>query len=79
LINEENDLNITRQSVYLYEREACRANLVKKRTRIMGNNKKKTRNKPKWVYHYDKEYVKINKEVYVRLSLIDAHTRINNQ
>jgi len=45
----------------------------------MGNNKKKTRNKPKWVYHYDKEYVKINKEVYVRLSLIDAHTRINNQ
>ena len=38
LINEENKLNITRQSVYLYEREACRVNLVKKRTRIMENN-----------------------------------------
>lgn len=30
LINEQNNLNITRQSVYLYEHEACRVNLVKK-------------------------------------------------
>lgn len=39
LINEKNNINITRQSVYLYEREACRVNLVKKRTRTMENNK----------------------------------------
>ena len=39
LINEKNNLNITRQSVYLYEREACRVNLAKKRTRTMENNK----------------------------------------
>lgn len=30
LINAKNDLNISRQSVYLYEREACKVNLVKK-------------------------------------------------
>ena len=47
IINEKNDLNIWRQSVYLYEREACRINLVKKRARIMENNKK-TRNNSKW-------------------------------
>ena len=47
LINEKNDLNITRQSVYLYEREACRTNLAKKRTRTMENNKQ-TRNKTQW-------------------------------
>ena len=48
LINEENDLNITRQSVYLYEREACRANLVKKKEQELWETIKKTRNKPKW-------------------------------
>lgn len=75
LINEKNNLNITRQSAYLYEREACRVNLAKKEQKLW-----KTINtlgiKPSGKYHYDEEYIKINKEVYVRLSLIDAHTRI---
>jgi len=75
LINEKNNLNIARQSVYLYEREACRVNLAKKEQKLW-----KTINtlgiKPSGKYHYDEEYIKINKEVYVRLSLIDAHTRI---
>ena len=75
LINEENKLNITRQSVYLYEREACRVNLVKKEQELWKTIKKLEIN-PSGVYHYDEEYIKINKEVYVRLSLIDAHTRI---
>ena len=44
---QKNDLNISRQSVYLYEREACKVNLVKKRAKIMENNKK-TRNNSKW-------------------------------
>ena len=75
LINEKNNLNITRQSVYLYEREACRVNLVKKEQELWKTINK-LEIKPSGKYHYDEEYIKINKEVYVRLSLIDAHTRI---
>ena len=75
LINEENDLNITRQSTYLYERKACRTNLAKKEQELWKTIKKLDI-KPSGKYHYDEEYIKINKEVYVRLSLIDAHTRI---
>lgn len=75
LINEKNDLNITRQSVYLYEREACKINLVKKEQELWKTINK-LEIKPSGKYHYDEEYIKINKEVYVRLSLIDAHTRI---
>ena len=75
LINEKNDLNITRQSVYLYEREACRTNLAKKEQKLWKTINK-LEIKPSGKYNYDEEYIKINKEVYVRLSLIDAHTRI---
>ena len=71
----KNDLNITRQSVYLYEREVYRTNLVKKEQELW-NTIKKLEIKSCGKYHYDEEYIKINKEVYVRLSLIDAHTRI---
>ena len=75
LINEKNNLNITRQSVYLYEREACMINLAKKEQKIWKTINK-LEIKPSGKYNYDEEYIKINKEVYVRLSLIDAHTRI---
>ena len=75
LINEENDLNITRQSMYLYERKACRTNLSKKEQELWKTIEKLDI-KPSGKYHYDEKYIKINKEVYVRLSLIDAHTRI---
>ena len=75
LINAKNDLNITRQSVYLYEREACRINLVKKEQELWKIIKK-LEITVSGIYHYDEEYIKVNKEVYVRLSLIDAHTRI---
>ena len=75
LINEKNNLNITRQSVYLYEREACMINLAKKEQKIWKTINK-LEIKPSGKYNYDEKYIKINKEVYVRLSLIDAHTRI---
>ena len=31
---------------------------------------------PSGYYNYDEEFIKINKEIYVRLTLIDAHTRM---
>ena len=75
LINADNDLNISKQSVYLYERESYSCFLAKKEQELLEKIKKLDI-KASGYYHYDEEYIKINKEVYVRLSLIDAHTRI---
>ena len=52
LINAKNDLNITRQSVYLYEREACRINLVKKEQELWKIIKK-LEITVSGIYHYD--------------------------
>ena len=37
--------------------------------------------KPSGFYSYDEEFIKISKEIYVRMIIIDAHTRliINDQ
>ena len=37
--------------------------------------------KPSEFYNYDEEFIKISKEIYVRMTIIDAHTRliINDQ
>ena len=37
--------------------------------------------KPSGFYNYDEEFIKISKEIYVRMTIIDAHTRliINDQ
>ena len=75
LINEDNDLNISKQSVYLYERESCSCFLAKKEQKLLEKIKK-LNIKASGYYHYDEEYIKINKEFYVRLSIIDAHTCI---
>ena len=68
-------LKLHDKAFYLYEREACRVNLAKKEQELWKTINK-LEIKPSGKYHYDEEYIKINKEVYVRLSLIDAHTRI---
>ena len=42
---------------------------------------KKLNIKPSGFYNYDEEFIKISKEIYVRMTIIDAHTRliINDQ
>ena len=75
LINEDKKLDISRQSVYNYERESC-ITVLPQREAKLWKKIKKLEIKASGYYHYDEEYIKINNEVYVRLSLIDAHTRI---
>ena len=75
LVNEDKKLNISRQSIYNYERESCRLFLAQREAELWKQIEK-LEIKSSGYYHYDEEYIKINKEVYVRLSLIDAHTRI---
>ena len=42
---------------------------------------KKLNIKPSGFYNYDEEFIKISNEIYVRMTIIDTHTRltINNQ
>ena len=75
IINEKNNTQISRQSMYLYEREACSV-ILPKREEELWNKIKKLGIEASGYYHYDEEYIKINKEVYVRLSIIDAHTSL---
>ena len=37
---------------------------------------KKLNIKPSGFYNYDEEFIKISKEIYVRMTIIDAHTRL---
>ena len=69
LVNEDKKLNISRQSIYNYERESCRLFLAQREAELWKQIEK-LEIKSSGYYHYDEEYIKINKEVYVRLSLI---------
>ena len=73
LLNEEKNINISKQSIYNYERISCKIFLAQKEAELWKEIEK-LQIKASGYYHYDEEYLKINKEVYVRLSLIDAHT-----
>ena len=75
LINTRNELNISKQSVYLYEKRSCSIFLAKREAELWAKIEK-LGIKASGYYHYDEEYIKISGKVYVRLSLIDAHTRI---
>ena len=61
IINVENDTDISRQSVYMYEKQMTPLYIFYKEKKLMKEIK---------------EFIKINKEIYVRLKLIDAHTRM---
>lgn len=75
LINEDKNLNISRQSMYNYEREQCITCLPLKE-QALWDEINRLKIKASGYYHYDEEFIKINGDVYVRLSLIDAHTYI---
>lgn len=75
IINLENDINISRQSIYLTEKTITPLYLIDKEKTLMKEIKKLNIT-PSGYYNYDEEFIKINKEIYVRLTLIDAHTRM---
>ena len=75
LVNEQFDINISRQSVYLSENELSPQYIYNKEQKIL-NQIKKLEIKPSGYYNYDKEFIKISDKIYVRLALIDAHTKM---
>ena len=75
IINYENDINISRQSVYLSEKEMTPLYIIEKEKKLISEIKKLNIISSGY-YNYDEEFIKINKEIYVRLTLIDAHTRM---
>ena len=75
LLNETEKINITRQTVFNHQRIALKTFLPSEEAKIWDAILKLDI-KFSGYYHYDEEFIKINKEVYVRLSLIDAQTMI---
>lgn len=75
IVNEQFNLNISRQSIYLHENELSPQYIYNKEQEILKEIKK-LNIKPSSYYSYDEEYIKINKKIYVRLALIDVHTKM---
>ena len=74
-MNETEKINITRQTVFNHQRNALKTFLTVEEAKIWDTIMKLDI-KFSGYYHYDEEFIKINKEVYARLSLIDSHNRI---
>ena len=75
LVNKQFDLNISRQSIYLHENELSPQYIYNKEQKIL-NQIKKLEIKPSGYYNYDEEFIKISNKIYVRLALIDVHTKM---
>ena len=75
IVNEQFNLNISRQSIYLHEKELSPQYIYNKEQEILKEIEK-LNIKPSGYYSYDEEFIKINKKIYVRLALIDVHTII---
>ena len=75
IINLENDINISRQTIYHAEKVLTPLYIINKEKELMKEIKK-LKIIASGYYNYDEEFIKINTEIYVRLTLIDAHTRL---
>ena len=74
------DVKMSRQTSYISQSSLIDQYLDKEEN---GINKliQELNIKPSGFYNYDEEFIKISKEIYVRMTIIDAHTRliINDQ
>lgn len=75
MVNEQFDINISRQSIYLHEKELSPQYIYNKEQKILKQIEK-LNIKPSGYYSYDEEFIKISNKIYVRLALIDVHTKM---
>ena len=75
MVNEQFGIKISRQSIYLHEKELSPQYIYNKEQEILKQIEK-LNIKHSGYYSYDEEYIKINKNIYVRLALIDVHTKM---
>ena len=75
IVNEQFGINISRQSIYLHEKELSPQYIFNKEQEIFKQIKL-LNIKPSGDYNYDEEFIKISNKIYVRLALIDAHTKM---
>ena len=74
IVNEQFDINISRQSIYLYEKELSPQYIYNKEQEILKQIEK-LNIRPSGYYSYDYEFIKISSKIYVRLALIDFHSK----
>ena len=75
IINLHFGTEISRQTIFNSQNSLIDELLRQKEKRIF-NDLKKLKIKPSGIYCYDEEYIKINKQVYVRMTIIDHKTKI---
>ena len=75
MVNEQFDINISRQSIYLHEKELSPQYIYNKEQEILKQIEK-LNIKSSGYYSYDEEFIKISSKIYVRLALIDVHTKM---
>ena len=75
MVNEQFNLNISRKSIYLHEKELSPQYIYNKEQKILKEIEK-LNIQPSGYYSYDEEFIKINKKIYVRLALIYVHTKM---
>ena len=73
--NDDNGCKISRQSIYLHEKQHITSYIHRKEKEIM-NEIKRLNISESGYYNYDEEFIKISKKIYVRLTIIDAKTRV---
>ena len=69
IIRLENDINISRQTIYRTKKSITPLYIIDKEKALMKEIKKLNVT-PSDYYNYDEEFIKINKEIYVRLLLL---------
>ena len=79
-INLIYDVKMSRQTSYISQSSLIDQYLQNEEKRVKKLIQE-SNIKPSGFYNYDEEFIKINKEIYVRMTIIDAHTRliINDQ
>ena len=79
-INLIYDIKMSRQTSYISQTALIDQYFDKEENKVRKLIKK-LNIKPSGFYNYDEEFIKISKEIYVRMTIIDAHTRliINDQ
>lgn len=79
-INLIYDVKMSRQTSYISQ-SALIDQYLEKEEKIVNQSIKKLNIIPSGFYNYDEEFIKISKEIYVRMTIIDAHTQliINDQ
>ena len=66
---------MSRQTPYVCQSDQIDQYLQEEENKLIERIKK-LKITPSGFYNYDEEYIKISKQIYVRMTIVDAHNRL---